>query len=113
MTADRYVLAIDLGTTGLKVGIVSVTGVIAWTADAELTTTRPPDGGAEQDAEEWWRLIADATRKGIASGAVSPEQIVAVSTTGQWASTVPVAEDGTPVGPCILWMDTRGGRHTR
>jgi len=70
--ADRYVLAIDLGTTGLKVGIVSVTGEIAWTADAELATTRPPNGGAEQDADEWWRLIADATRKGLASGAVAP-----------------------------------------
>lgn len=111
--SDRYVLAIDLGTTGLKLGLVSVTGEIAWTADTELTTSRPAHDAAEQDPEEWWRLITDAARKGISSGLVSPEQIVAVSTTGQWASTVPVAGDGTPVGPCILWLDTRGGRHTR
>ena len=111
--SERFVLAIDLGTTGLKIGLVSVTGTIAWTADTELVTTRPPGGGAEQDADEWWRLITDATRKGIGSGAVAPEQIVAVSTTGQWASTVPVGADGSPVGPCILWMDTRGGRHIR
>jgi xylulokinase len=26
---------------------------------------------------------------------------------------VPVDEHGIPVGPCILWMDTRGGRHVR
>ena len=111
--SDRYVLAIDLGTTGLKVGLVSTTGEIAWTADDVLTTTRPGDGGAEQDAQEWWRLISDATRKGIASGVVAPEQIVAVSTTGEWASTVPVDASGDAVGPCILWMDTRGGRHVR
>lgn len=109
----RFVLAVDLGTTGLKVGLVSVSGEIAWTADAELTTTFLPGGGAEQDAEEWWRLITDAARTGIASGAVDPAHIVAVSTTGQWASTVPVDEQGAPVGPCILWMDTRGGRHIR
>jgi xylulokinase len=111
--SDRFVLAIDLGTTGLKVGLVSVTGEIAWTADAELHTTFLPDGGAEQDAEEWWRLICEAARLGTACGAVDPAQIVAVSTTGQWASTVPVDGTGAPVGPCILWMDTRGGRHVR
>jgi xylulokinase len=110
---DRYVLAIDLGTTGLKVGLVSVTGEIAWTADAQLTTTFLPHGGAEQDADEWWRLITDSARAGIASGVIDPQHIVAVSTTGQWASTVPVDERGVPVGPCILWMDTRGGRHVR
>lgn len=112
MTA-RYVLAIDLGTTGLKVGLLSVTGELRWATDVELTTTYLPGGGAEQDADEWWHLITEAARAGIASGAVDPQQIVAVSTTGQWASTVPVDAAGVPVGPCILWMDTRGGHHVR
>lgn len=111
--ADRYVLAIDLGTTGLKVGIVSVTGTIAWTEDTEIETHATGDGGAEQDAARWWQLVSDAARRGIATAAVRPDQIVAVSTTGQWASTVPVDEAGLPVGPCILWMDTRGGHHAR
>ncbi|MEY2571425.1 MAG: xylulokinase [Acidimicrobiaceae bacterium] len=110
---DRCALAIDLGTTGLKVGIVSLRGHVLWTEDAQLTTELLPHGGAEQDAEVWWQLISAATRRGVASGVVQPEQIVAVSTTGQWASTVPVAADGTPVGPCILWMDRRGGRYVR
>ena len=110
---DRCALAIDLGTTGLKVGIVSLRGKVLWTEDAELTTELVPDGGAEQDAERWWELIVGAARRGLASGVVAPEQVVAVTTTGQWASTVPVAADGTPVGPCILWMDHRGGRYVR
>ncbi|HEV3226166.1 MAG TPA: FGGY-family carbohydrate kinase [Acidimicrobiales bacterium] len=113
MTSDRYVLAVDLGTTGLKVGIVSTTGEIMWTADAELTTVHLPHGGAEQDADEWWRLISDATRAALRSGVIDPGKLVAVSTTGEWASTVPVDDQGVPVGPCILWMDTRGGRHVR
>jgi xylulokinase len=109
----RYVLAIDLGTSGLKVGLVSLTGAVAWVSGAELRTHRLAGGGAEQDPHEWWRLVSDAARDGLSIGAVCPDQVVAVSTTGQWASTIPVAEDGTPVGPCILWMDTRGGHHSR
>ena len=31
--------------------------------------------------------------------------------TGQWASTVPVDEDGVPVGECVLWMDSRGATY--
>ncbi len=111
--ADEFVVAIDLGTTGLKVGLVSLTGRIVWTDDHQLTTTLLPGGGATQDAGEWWTLIGDAVRKGMASGAVAPEQVVAISTTGQWASTIPVDEKGLPVGDCLLWMDTRGARYAR
>jgi xylulokinase len=107
------VLAIDLGTTSLKVGLVSMTGSVAWSASAELRTRHTASGGAEQDAGQWWHLIRDAARAALHSGMVRPEQVIAVSATGQWASTVPVAEDGAPLGPCIMWMDTRGGRHAR
>lgn len=110
---DQHALAIDLGTTCLKVGLVSLTGSVAWATSAELRTRNAADGSAEQDASQWWCLIRDAARTALASGAVRPDQVVAVSATGQWASTVPVAADGTPVGPCLMWMDKRGGRHSR
>src|SRR6202011_2520003 len=71
------------------------------------------DGGAGQGAEEWWQAVADATCRAMAGGPVPSEQVVAVSVTGQWASTVPVGEDGRPVGDCVMWMDTRGSRHTQ
>src|SRR5262245_51092499 len=86
---NRYVIAIDLGTTGLKAGLVSTRGTIVWKTDAQLETVWVDRRGAEQDAELWWQLLVREVRAGLASGVVAPEQIVAVSTTGQWASTVP------------------------
>ena len=38
---------------------------------------------------------------------------MAVSCTGQWASTIPVDAAGEPVGPCLMWLDTRGAEHAR
>ena len=111
--SDRVVLTVDLGTSGLKVGFVSTHGRIAWRDHVPVKTERQPNGGFVQDAEEWWRLICGMARRGLASGAVPAEQVVAVSVTGQWASTVPVDAGGVPVGECVLWMDTRGGRSTR
>ena len=111
--AGRFALAVDLGTGGPKVGIVSLAGEIAWSDHVPVTTHLSPDGGATQDAEDWWTKILATARRGLSSGAVAPEQVVAVSCTGQWASTVPVDEIGRPVGDCVMWMDTRGGPHTR
>src|SRR5205807_174881 len=107
----KFAVAIDLGTTGLKVGLVSLRGRVVWSDDRQLTTVLLPGGGATQDATEWWTLISESVRKGMASGAVATEQVVAVSATGQWASTVPVDERGNPVTDCLLWMDTRGARY--
>ena len=106
-------VAVDLGTGGPKVGVVSLTGVIAWSEHLAVPTDVGPDGSATQDASQWWDLICDATRRALDAGVVDRSRVVAVSCTGQWASTVPVDVAGMPVGPCQLWSDTRGGPHSR
>lgn len=108
---EQLVLAVDLGTGGPKVGFVSLTGKVAWQDHVAVETDWLPDEGAVQDAEAWWQVIVDAARRGIASGSVAADRVVAVSVTGQWASTVPVDDKGRPVGECVMWMDKRGARH--
>ena len=110
---DRWVLAVDLGTGGPKVGLVSLSGVIACTEHLPVPTDLGADGQATQDAGLWWDLIRGAARRAVDSGVVRADRIVAVSCTGQWASTVPVDVHGVPVGACQLWSDTRGGPHSR
>jgi xylulokinase len=108
---EQLVLAVDLGTGGPKVGFVSLTGKVAWQDHVAVETEWLPDDGAVQDAEQWWQVIVDAARRGLASGSVVAGNVVAVSVTGQWASTVPVDDKGRPVGECVMWMDKRGARH--
>ncbi|CAJ1496266.1 FGGY-family carbohydrate kinase [[Mycobacterium] kokjensenii] len=111
--ADRVVLAVDLGTGGPKVGFVSLNGTVLWSDHIAVTSEYGPGGAAVQDASRWWEIICDATRRGLADSGVRGEQVAAVSITGQWASTVPVGVDGRPVGPCVMWMDTRGAPYSR
>ena len=110
---ERYVLAIDLGTGGPKVGFVSLGGRLAWQEHTRVETRWIGSGGAVQDANEWWAAICDANRRGLASGAVAPAAVVAVCVTGMWACTVPVDEAGEPVGEAQLWMDSRGGPYSK
>ncbi len=106
------VLAIDLGTGGPKVALVGVDGsTLAWRS-RPVHTTFVDGGGAEQDPGEMWTAIVAAAREVL--DAVQPRPpIVGVAVTSQYMSIVPCTSDGRPTGPCILWMDTRGGAHSR
>jgi len=108
---DR-VLAIDLGTSGPKVALVGLDGTTHGWRSAPVGTTFLPDGGAEQDPHEMWNAVVAATRA-LLSGPSDGPPPCAVAVTSQYMSAIPVAADGTPTGPCILWMDHRGARHSR
>ncbi len=110
---EHFALAVDLGTGGPKIGIVSLAGQASWLEHVRVETQRAADGTAEQDAAAWWQLICDAARRALGAAVVPADRVVAVAVTGQWASRVPVDEDGEPVGPCVLWMDTRGREHSK
>ena len=109
--SDSLVLAIDLGSGALKLGLVSLGGQVVVVEQCSVATERLPGGGAVQDAAGWWDAVRSLARSVLAGGRA--ERVVAVSCTGQWASTVPVDAAGEPVGPCLMWLDTRGAEYAR
>jgi len=111
--ADTYVLAVDLGTGGPKAAVVSATGRIAAHAGRPVGLELTADGGAEQDPSAWWRAVVEAARQAVAESGVPVASIVGVGCTGQWLGTVAVGGDGAPLGPALVWMDSRGGAQTR
>lgn len=114
--ARPWVLAVDLGTTGLKVGAVAEDGEILASAHAELLTyvlEGADAGGVEQDPESWWDAIRAGVRRMVGAEGLDPEALLAVGVTGQFGSTVPVDADGRAVGRCLVWADDRGGPLSR
>ena len=107
---DPLVLAIDLGSGGPKVGYVTLRGEPVWWTYERGDVL---GGAAEQDPEEWWQTITGAARRGIVEGGVDGSAVVGVAVTGQWASTVPVDDEGRPVAECLMWSDDRGSEHSR
>jgi xylulokinase len=108
--SEPWILALDLGTGGLKTGAVSMRGELMAHAIGHLRTEYLPDGGAVQDPAEWWTRIREGVQSVLESKVVRPDDLAGIGLTGQWGSTVPVGADGAPVGDCLLWSDTRGGR---
>jgi xylulokinase len=106
-------LSIDLGTGGPKIGLVTLDGEIVAHEVHSVTTHFSADGGAVQDAREWWTIVVAATKRLLSEMEDAASNVRAVTVTGQYASTVPVDANGEPTGPCVTWFDTRGGSYTR
>jgi xylulokinase len=109
----RHVLAIDLGTSALKVALVSTAGEVVAAEQETHEVTLLPGGGAEQDPGNWWDLIIRASSRLMAGGPVPPDSVVAVACTAQWSGTVPVDSAGRPIRDAIIWMDSRGAPYVR
>jgi xylulokinase len=109
----RHVLAVDLGTSALTVALASIDGTIVAAEQEPCSVSLLPGGGAEQDPEDWWTLIAKASTRLLAGGTVAPASVAAVSCTTQWSGTVATGPDGRALRPAIIWMDSRGAPQAR
>ena len=105
------ILAIDLGTSGPKVALVTTKGEVLASEVESTELFLSEGGGAEQDPDDWWRAITTATRRITDCHLVPSEQIIAVAVTSQWAGTVPVDKDGSALGRAIIWLDSRGAKY--
>ncbi len=108
-----YVLAVDLGTGGPKVALVSTGGDVVAHTVRHNRLELVPGGGVEQDPEEWWDTIVDASKQLLGQGVVPTDEVIAISVTAQWMATVPVDADGRPLHHAISWMDDRGAGASR
>jgi len=111
--AEKLILAVDLGTSGMKVALITVSGkVLGWEAEpVRLLIT--PDGGAEQSPDEWWAAFLSAAGRLLKREQDAGPRVEAVCCSTQGEGTVPVDENGQALSNCILWMDMRGAPHLK
>jgi xylulokinase len=108
VTATRYVLAIDLGTSGCKAAVVGLDGRVQSFAFEPVVTHFVGALGVEQAPEDWWASLVAATERAVSGSPASVESIEAIACSCQGEGTVALASDGTTLGRAMLWMDMRG-----
>jgi xylulokinase len=115
MTAsgDKYVLAIDLGTSGSKTAIVSVYGEVIAFEFEKVPLILLPNGGAEQNPDDWWQAIMTTSKNLLSKQLVPADDIVAISCSTHWMGTVAVDREGNPLMNGIIWMDARGAKYVK
>lgn len=113
MTEEKLILAVDLGTSGMKAALVTVSGkILGWeTEPVRLILT--PDGGAEQCPEDWWQAFLTCADRLLDKDPEAAHRVTAICCSTQGESTVAVDQAGNAIGNAILWMDMRGAPHLR
>lgn len=113
MTAgkEKYILSIDLGTSGCKTAIVSTTTkVLGWEYE-EVPVCFFPNGGAENNPKDYWNGFYRTTKRLLQKELVPAEDIAAICTSSQWLGTVAVDRNGHPLMNAVIWLDARGAKY--
>ena len=101
--ADATVLGVDLGTGSVRAGLYSLAGTLLTAREQSVTTVHPRPGWAEQSPGE----ILAALHRAVAAVAGSGPPPLALCVASAAVSAVPVGDGDDPIGPSLLWMDTR------
>ena len=108
MTDTKYVLSLDLGTTGNRAILFDRQGNIVGQAYKELTQHYPQPGWLEHDAVEIWQDTSNCIQQVIGDNQVDAAEIAAIGLTVQretcllWDKTT-----GKPLHRAIVWQDRR------
>ncbi|MEN6496054.1 MAG: glycerol kinase GlpK [Thermoguttaceae bacterium] len=102
---DRYVLALDQGTTFSRAIIFNHAGRPIAAAHAEFEQILPAPGVVEHDPEAIWSTQLRVAREAISRASLSPEQIAAIGITNQRETTILWERaTGRPVANAIVWQ---------
>ncbi|WP_042454634.1 glycerol kinase GlpK [Neobacillus dielmonensis] len=102
---DKYILALDQGTTSSRAILFNKRGEIAFSAQKEFTQYYPKPGWVEQNANEIWGSILSVIAEVLSESGIRPEQIAGIGITNQRETTVVWdKENGQPVYNAIVWQ---------
>ncbi|MBB1514944.1 glycerol kinase GlpK [Tessaracoccus sp. MC1679] len=106
--ADKYVLAIDQGTTSSRAIVFDHSGQIVATGQKEHEQIFPRAGWVEHNPVEVWNNVRAVVAEALSGASINHQQIAAVGITNQRETTVVWdKKTGEPVYNAIVWQDTR------
>ncbi|MGY1943835.1 glycerol kinase GlpK [Nocardia asiatica] len=108
MKQQRYVLAIDQGTTSTRCILFDQRARLVGVAQRRHQQHYPRPGWAEQDALEIWRDVERIVPQALRDSGVAADRIAALGIANQRETTVVWdRRTGIPIGRAIVWQDVR------
>ena len=100
-------IAHDLGTSGNKASLHDDTGRLLAAVTVGYPTRYAADTTSEQDPQDWWRAVVDATRSLLSSVPGAAGQVAGICVSGQMMGAVLLDGERRPVRPAMIWSDQR------
>jgi len=105
--SEKYVLAMDEGTSSAKAFVVDSSGSIAGKGQCPFNQHFPEPGWVEQSPEEIWNAQIKAAKQAIGMAGIEPKQIASIGIANQRETTILWDRNGKPVYDAIVWQDRR------
>lgn len=100
-------LAIDVGSTNLKVAVFNIEGELLAYESREYRLISPKDGWMEVPAQQVFSIIKELIKKVAAETRQDPVEAIAVSSQGE--AVVPIDKNGTVLNDAPMRFDNRVG----
>ncbi|MFN3672848.1 MAG: glycerol kinase GlpK [Bosea sp. (in: a-proteobacteria)] len=108
MAAQRYILAIDQGTTSSRAIVFDAGLKPVASAQQEYQQHFPASGWVEHEAEDIWGSVLATCRQALASAGLEAQAIAAIGITNQRETTlVWDRRTGRAIHRAIVWQDRR------
>ncbi|WP_461629044.1 glycerol kinase GlpK [Labilibaculum euxinus] len=109
---DKFILALDQGTTSSRAIVFNKKGEMISTAQKEFTQIFPQPGWVEHDANEIWFTQAGVAAEAITHAGVDGKSIASIGITNQRETTVVWdRETSEPIYNAIVWQDRRTSKY--
>ncbi|TVQ68005.1 MAG: glycerol kinase [Balneolaceae bacterium] len=106
--SEKFILALDQGTTSSRAIVFNKNGDIVGTAQKEFKQIYPKAGWVEHDGQEIWSTQAGVAAEAITSAGLNGLNIAAIGITNQRETTlIWDRKSGKPVHNAIVWQDRR------
>lgn len=108
---EKYIMAIDQGTTSSRAIIFDKAGNHVGTSQKEFTQYFPEAGWVEHDAHEIWNSVQSVIAGAFIESGVKPDQIAGIGITNQRETTVVWdKETGLPIYHAIVWQSRQSAQ---
>ncbi|MGL5330352.1 MAG: glycerol kinase GlpK [Peptostreptococcaceae bacterium] len=105
---NKYIMALDQGTTSSRAIIFDKTGNIVATSQKEFTQIYPKAGWVEHNPMEIWGSQSGVMREVLETNSIRPDEISAIGITNQRETTIVWDKNtGKPVYNAIVWQCRR------
>ncbi len=105
--ANRYLIGLDIGTSGAKCIIADEQGNVIASDTQGYPLYSPKPGWSEQHPEDWWQGIRKGCQNIMGKAQIDPSKIVGLSLSGQMHGLVALDKENNVIRPAMLWSDQR------
>ncbi len=106
-----YYLGFDIGSSSIKASLVDADSKkpMATTSypDIEMSMISKKSGWAEQEPEDWWKYVGEASKRVIKKSGINKDEIAGIGLSYQMHGLVLVDKDQKVLRPSIIWCDGR------